>query len=148
MMSSNGNISVLQALCMGNSPVTGEFLSQRPATRSFDVFFELCLNKRLSKQSWCWCFETSSCPLWRHCNGDAFRGMYTTVLWWVSFHGPMGRSTPALCGTLSQSQRQPLFSRLAPCSSLSFWMGGMITYLEIQIVLWGPSWCFRVPWFL
>ena len=36
--------------------------------RSFGVFFYLRLNKRLSKQSWGWWFETQSCPLWRHCN--------------------------------------------------------------------------------
>ena len=40
------------ALCAGNSPVTGEFPTQKPVTRSFDVFFDLRLNKRLSKQSW------------------------------------------------------------------------------------------------
>ena len=51
----------------GNSPVPGELPSQRPVTRSFDVFFYLCLNKRLSKQSWGWWFEKPSCPLWRHC---------------------------------------------------------------------------------
>ena len=60
--------SALLALCAGNSPVTGEFPAQRPVTRSFDVFFDLRLNKRLSKQSWCWWFETPSHPLWRHCN--------------------------------------------------------------------------------
>ena len=42
-------LSALLVLCAGNSPVTGEFPSQRPVTRSFDVFFDLCLNKRLSK---------------------------------------------------------------------------------------------------
>ena len=42
--------SVLLALCAGNSPVAGEFPSHRPVTQSFDVFFDLCLNKRLSKQ--------------------------------------------------------------------------------------------------
>ena len=57
------------AICAGNSPVPGEFPAQRPVTRSFDVFFDLRLNKRLSKQSWGWWFETLSCPLWRHCNG-------------------------------------------------------------------------------
>ena len=61
--------SALLAICAGNSPVTGEFPSQRPVTRSFDVVFDLCLNKRLSKQSWGWWFETPTCPLWRHCNG-------------------------------------------------------------------------------
>ena len=42
--------SALLAICAGNSPVTAEFLAQRPVTRSFDVFFDLLLNKRLSKQ--------------------------------------------------------------------------------------------------
>ena len=58
------------AICAGNSPVTGEFLAQRPVTQSFDVFFDLCLNNRLSKQSRGWWFETQSRPLWRHCNAD------------------------------------------------------------------------------
>ena len=40
--------SVLLALCVGNSPVTGEFRTQRPVTRSFDILFDLRLNKRLS----------------------------------------------------------------------------------------------------
>ena len=60
--------SALLAICAGNSPVPGEFPSQRPVIRSFDVFFDLRLNKRLSKQSWGWWFETLSHPLWRHCN--------------------------------------------------------------------------------
>ena len=41
---------------------------QRPMTRSFNVFFDLCLNKRLSKQSWGWWFSTPSRSLWRRCN--------------------------------------------------------------------------------
>ena len=61
--------SALLANCAGNSPVTGEFPAQRPVTRSFDAFFDLRLNKRLSEQSWGWWFETLSCPLWRHRNG-------------------------------------------------------------------------------
>ena len=59
--------SVLLALRVGNSPVTGEFPSQRPVTRNFNVFFDLCLNKRLSKQSRRRWFETSSRSLWHHC---------------------------------------------------------------------------------
>ena len=31
--------SALLAICAGNSPVTGEFPTQSPVTRSFDVFF-------------------------------------------------------------------------------------------------------------
>ena len=56
------------AICAGNSPVTGEFPAQWPVTRIFDVFFDQCLSKQLSKQSWGWWFETPSRPLWRHCN--------------------------------------------------------------------------------
>ena len=57
--------SALLAIFAGNSPVTGEFPAQRPVTRSIDIFFDLCLNKWLSKQWW---FETRSRPLWCHCN--------------------------------------------------------------------------------
>ena len=42
--------SALLAICAGNSPVTGEFPAQRPVTQSFDVLFDLRLNKRLNKQ--------------------------------------------------------------------------------------------------
>ena len=61
------------ALCAGNSPATGEYQAQRPATRSFDVFLDLRLNKRLSKQSRGWWFEMPSHSLWRHCNVDGKR---------------------------------------------------------------------------
>ena len=63
MTSWNGDIfRVTGLLC-------GEFTDpQRPETRSFDVFFDLWLNKPSSKQSGRWWFETPSSPLWRHCN--------------------------------------------------------------------------------
>ena len=64
--------SALLAICAGNSPVTGEFPAQRPVTRSFDVFFDLRLIERLSKQSRGWSFETPSRPLWRYCNDFQF----------------------------------------------------------------------------
>ena len=68
--------SALLAFWAGNSPVTGEFHPQRPVTRRFHGFFELRLNKRLSKQSWGWGFEMPSCSLWRHFNGryNVFHG--------------------------------------------------------------------------
>ena len=68
MTSSNGNIFRVTGPLCGNSPVTGEFPSRRPMTRSFDVFSDPRLNKRLSKQSWGWWFETPSLSLWRCCN--------------------------------------------------------------------------------
>ena len=57
--------SALLAICAGNSPV---FPSQRPVTRNFGVSVVCALNKRLTKQSWGWWFETPSRSLWRHCN--------------------------------------------------------------------------------
>ena len=49
-MSSNENIfRGTGHLCREFKPVPGEFPAQRPVTRSFDVFFDLRLNKRLSK---------------------------------------------------------------------------------------------------
>ena len=60
--------SALLTICAGNSPVPGEFPTQRPVTRRFDVLFDLDPNKRLSKQSWGWWFETPSWSLWRHSN--------------------------------------------------------------------------------
>ena len=62
------SFSVLLALCVGNSPVTGKFPSQRPVTQGFEVFFDLCLNKQLRKQSWGRWFETPLHPLRRHSN--------------------------------------------------------------------------------
>ena len=46
--------SALPALCVGNSPVSGEVPAQRPVTQSFDVFFDLRLKKRLNKQTQGW----------------------------------------------------------------------------------------------
>ena len=77
MTSSNGIIfRVTGPLCgeftgqrwIPHSPVSGEFPTQRLVTWSFDVFFDLRVNKRLSKQWWGWWFETAESSLWRHCN--------------------------------------------------------------------------------
>ena len=53
------------ALWEGNPIVTGALPSQKPVMRSFDIFFDVRLNKRQIKQSRCRWFETPSC---RHCN--------------------------------------------------------------------------------
>ena len=55
---------------LGDSPAIGEFPLQRPVTRTFDVFFDLRLNRRLSEQSISRWFETTSHSLWSHCNGN------------------------------------------------------------------------------
>ena len=43
--------SALLATCAGNSPVPGEIPAQGPVAWSFDIFFDLRLNKRMSKES-------------------------------------------------------------------------------------------------
>ena len=60
--------SALLALCVGNSQVIGEFPSQRPVTQSFDIFFDLRLNKWLGKQSIRHWLEMPLHSLWRPCN--------------------------------------------------------------------------------
>ena len=71
--------SALLAICAGNSPVSGEFATQMPVTRSFDIFFDLRLNKLLGKQSWGWWFETLSYPLWRQ--GNDLSGQKHLIKW-------------------------------------------------------------------
>ena len=75
--------SALLTICVGNSPVPGEFPAQGPVTRSFDVFFDLRLNKRLSKQSWGWWFETLSRPLCAISVVTKYSGIFkfTRFLW-------------------------------------------------------------------
>ena len=72
--------SALLAICVGNSPVPGEFPSQRQVTRNFDVFFDLRLNKLLSNQSWGWWFETPLRPLWHHDNVVYFKMNLTNTI--------------------------------------------------------------------
>ena len=75
MTSSNGNIFRVTGPLCGAFTGPGEFPTQRPVTRSFDIFFDLRLNKRLSKQPWGWWFETLSRPLWRHRNVVHWNGI-------------------------------------------------------------------------
>ena len=86
MTSSNGRIF----------PLCGEFTGPRwiPHKKACDAelwcFIYLCLNKRLSKQSWGWWFETLSCPLWRYCN-DVFGGEFcvqNVLLWCTTLATP------------------------------------------------------------
>ena len=91
--------SALLAICVGNSPFPGEFTIQRPVTRSFDVFFDLRLNKRLSKQSWGWWFETPSRPLWHHRNDSGSTDWFLLHEWSVPVIGHTGIACEILfCG--------------------------------------------------
>ena len=62
----------LLAICAANSPVT---------VTELWFFFNLRLNKQLSKHGWGWWFETPSRPLWRHCNVLCYS--YATVLLFI-----------------------------------------------------------------
>ena len=54
--------------CVGDSPATGEFSSQRLVTSCFDVFCDPRLNQQLTKQWGRRWFATPSHSLWRHSN--------------------------------------------------------------------------------
>ena len=90
--------SAFLALCEGNSPVTGEFPSQRPVTRSFDVFIDLRLNKRLSKLPKRWWCETPLRPLWHHCNDSR-----VTPYWQILLIVFLFRTCVILCFMLTLS---------------------------------------------
>ena len=81
MTSSNGNIFRVTGPLCGEFTGPGEFPTQRPVTRSFDVFFDRRLNKRLSKQPRGWWLETLSCSLWRQSNGLSF----SLNIWTIGF---------------------------------------------------------------
>ena len=66
MTSSNGNSFRITGHLCGD--FTGHQCIPRTKACSFDVFFDLYRNKRLSKQSWSWWFETPSRSLWCHSN--------------------------------------------------------------------------------
>ena len=85
MKSSNGKFSALLAVCAGNSSVTGEFTAQRPVTWRVDIFFDLHLSKRLSKQSGVWWFDTPSQQLWRHYNVSMFISLRIWLRSWFRF---------------------------------------------------------------
>ena len=98
MTSSNGNIfRITGHLC-------GEFTGPRwiPHTKTsdaeFDVVFDLRLNKRLSKQSWGWWFETLSRSLWRH------RNVTPTPIYCLAWSQPM-REDFNMCNVFCQWQR-------------------------------------------
>ena len=129
MTSSNGNMFRVTGFCAGNSPVTagnspvtGEFPSHRPVTRSFDVCFDLRLNKRLSKQSRRRWVEAPSRSLWRHCNV-------------VPNNDPMIRAAVGWFGV----QRVTLFQ---------FWIGitGQFGGFRALWKEWPQIWHTALPW--
>ena len=84
--------SALLAIDKGNSPVSGEFPAQRPVTRSFNVVFDLRLNKQ--------------CPLWRHCN-------VTTA---IPYNAPVGELREVYCEYFGDTWRRTLIGHVARAS--------------------------------
>ena len=115
--------SALLALCAGNSPVTGEFPLQRPVTRSFDVFFDLSLNKRVRRSRW---FETPSS--WRQCNTTKLpfqRGCVSLTDTLTSCYGNTFRIICPLCGEFTGHRWSPIargqWCRALMLPALSAW---------------------------
>ena len=116
------------AICAGNSPVPGEFPTQRPVTRSFDVFFDLRLNKQLSKQSWGWWFETLSGSLWRQCNAEKSYIFIKKSLTFVPISSIYNKSAMvqvmAWCHVGTKPLTEPMmiqFTMTWSCGVNSFW---------------------------
>ena len=112
MTSSNGNISRVTGPLCGEFTGPGEFPTQRPVTRIFDVFFDMRLNKWLSKQPWGRWFETPSWSLWRQYNAYTGNTGKTASLYWDVFNenvlliGPLGT---LLKWTWNSNQHTELF---------------------------------------
>ena len=129
--------SALLALCAGNSPVTGEFPSQRPVTRSFDFFFDLHLNERLSKQSWGWWFETPLRSLWHHCNDKC---------WWYLFT-PLCKSNGTFLNVkIFKLWRFQISWKFGPFKKKS-WLAFMLNFIEIDHSGEHPSLNPETSWF-
>ena len=146
----------LVALCEGSSPISGEFPSQKPVTRSFHVFFDLHLNKRLSKQSRRWWFEMPLRSLWRHCNGAPRTApdmvLATARTWWR--HGrkkPFHISTPFVRG-IHRSLKRPIMRifDIFFVASLNKLLNKHATYMTSVAIIFAkvmaPVFC-RQTWF-
>ena len=83
----------------------GDGTATWPVTRSFDVFFDLRLNKRFSKQSWGWWLETLPHPLWHH--------SYVITLGVTSSENSHKMAFPFLCASHKHHVYRAA-SRLAP----------------------------------
>ena len=96
--------SALLAICAGihrspvNSPLKGQWRG------ALMVSFDLHLNKRLSKQSWCWWVETPSRPLWRHCNVMCKR-QWSIWTWTCSTSAAPSAKVRAFPSTLQGAQK-------------------------------------------
>ena len=112
MTSSNGNIFRVTGPLCGEFTGPGEFPTQRPVTRSFDVLFDLRLNKRLSKQPWGWWFETPSWSLWRQRNEpNPELSPVTLNLTIIHLHWGWGMQSPITCEENPKNRSKYMYVR-------------------------------------
>ena len=109
MTSSNGSIFRVTGPLCGEFTGPGDFPAQRPVTRSFDVFFDRRVNKRLSKQLRGWWLETPSWSLWRH------RNVYRTNYREINVYGV----TTIISGIRASS---------AKIHAIPYWLSDMCVY--------------------
>ena len=127
--------SALLAICAGNSPIP----AQRPVTRSFDVFFDLRLNKRLSKQWWGWWSETLSRPLWRNVHTCAMHIVSIAI----GRHGIWSSLVPAMAcrlfGTKPLSETMLIHCQLYTIKGILWWNSNQKTIILFRKCLKKPS---------
>ena len=124
----------LLAFCAGNSWVTGEFPTQRPVTRSFDVFFDPRLDQQLSKQWRRWWFEPSR-SLWHRCNG--FQG--TSSLYALQ---------PQVCQVCASFRNKSVSSLWITSCFSSYLVRMSIIHNESKPCCPCVSWWIVTPWYL
>ena len=108
-----------------------------PVTWSFDVFFDLHLNRRLSKQSWGWWFETTSLSLWHYCNDDSCGFSPTAkTMDHVSVRTPSYQCWKSHC--VSET-KQTYLPKWAPYLSITLVPSYASNRLPIAIPLWPSS---------
>ena len=134
MTSSNGNIFRVTGPLCGEFTGPGGFPAQRPVTRSFDVFFDLRLNKRLSKQPWGWWFETPSWSLWRHCNDWDQSQWVKTAASAIFYHSSFLLANPIGCAQRTDWVIQNVSQRCL--CKYSCQQDPFVTFISRDITIW------------
>ena len=111
----------------------------KPVTRGFDVFFDLHLKKRLSKQSRRRWFEMSSHSLWRHCYVSYVCLIVSTIIQYFgnSCHWSMTvvTTTALLAGVIFQISRK----RKSAHYKITYWVYWN-TWWRHQMETWSRYW--------
>ena len=130
------------AIWAGNSLVTGKLPEQRPMTQSFDVFFDLRLNKQLSKQWWGWWFGMPLCPLWCHCNDYKVwmcPSTYSFVMCWHTFKFSSLQKLWNTCQRAWQCANAQMI-----CIKISI----IVIFFCMNLTLWWTEVCLKTQCFL